>query len=172
MNATNPQYPHKFNPMGPAGYLLTFHTYGTWLHGDPRGSMDRKGHTIPGTPVIPSDQARLRAESSRLKQQPVTFTVSQRESIDRTIHEVSAFNKWLLHAINVRTEHVHVVITALKSPESVMNSFKSWCTRRMRENRLWINVCSPWSRHGSIRYLWNEKDIRAACRYVLYAQTE
>jgi len=172
MNATNLQYTHKYNPMGPAGYLLTFRTYGTWLHGDERGSTDRKGHNIPGTPVISPDQALVEMEKRKLKQPPVTFTISQRKSVDQTIHEVCAHNKWILHAVNPRTQHVHAVITALKSPESVMNSLKSWCTRKMRENRLWNNEHSPWSRHGSTRYLWNEKDIHDAGVYVLYRQEE
>jgi hypothetical protein len=35
---------------GPLAYLITFPTYGTWLHGDERGSVDRD-HNLPGTPV-------------------------------------------------------------------------------------------------------------------------
>lgn len=27
-------------------YLLTWNTFGTWLHGDERGSVDRKGKTF------------------------------------------------------------------------------------------------------------------------------
>jgi hypothetical protein len=28
----------------PLGYLITFRCYGTWLHGDDRGSIDRKAN--------------------------------------------------------------------------------------------------------------------------------
>ena len=171
MNATNPDYTHKYNPNGPAGYFITFSTYGTRLHGDPRGSIDRKGHNIPGTPMVPADPALVKRGTSRLKQPPVTFNNSQRTSIDYTIKQAIAYNNWVLHALNVRTEHVHVVLTASKLPEAIMNSLKAWCTRRMRERGLWNSDYSPWSRHGSTRYLWNEKDIRDACRYVLYGQT-
>ena len=34
----------------PAGHFLTFRTYGTWLHGDARGSVDRF-HNVPGEPL-------------------------------------------------------------------------------------------------------------------------
>jgi len=170
MNATNPDYKHPYNPAGPAGYLLTFHTYGTWLHGDDRGSIDRKSNNIPGTPMLPTDQVRVYKERGRLKQPPVTFNSSQCISIDSTIKDVIAYNKWILHAVNVRTEHLHLVVTAIKSPEVVVNSLKSWCTRRMREQGLWEKELSPWSRHGSTRYLWNEVEIAEACRYVLYGQ--
>jgi REP element-mobilizing transposase RayT len=170
MNSTAPQRSHKFNPLGPAGYFITFRTYGTWLHGDQRGSIDRKGHNVPGTPMIQPDSALVRLETSRLKHLPVTLTAAQRKSVDSTIHEVCAHGKWVLHAANVRTQHTHIVISSLKSPELVMNSVKSWCTRRMRENGLWKNEYSPWSRHGSTRYLWNEMEIHDACVYVLERQ--
>ncbi len=116
MNTKNYNNTHKYNPIGPAAYFLTFHTYGTWFHGDERGSIDRKKHNIPGTPILSPDPALVKLERTRLKQPPVTFTPSQRKSINSTIHEVITYKNWILHAINVRTEHVHVVITALKSP--------------------------------------------------------
>ena len=36
----------------PLAYLITFRTFGTWLHGDDRGSMDRHGKNIYGTERI------------------------------------------------------------------------------------------------------------------------
>jgi len=41
----------------PLAYLITFTTYGTWLHGDPRGSVDRE-HNVWGTPFLDPDRAR------------------------------------------------------------------------------------------------------------------
>jgi hypothetical protein len=35
----------------PIGYLITFRSYGTWLHGDERGSVDRN-HRAYGTPMF------------------------------------------------------------------------------------------------------------------------
>jgi hypothetical protein len=35
----------------PIAYFITFTTYGTWLHGDERGSVD-KGHNRVGTEFI------------------------------------------------------------------------------------------------------------------------
>lgn len=170
MNTTSLNLTHKYNPLGSMGYLITFNTYGTWLHGDSRGSVDRHGKNIPGTPVIPPSQKILNLQKTKLKQSPVTLTIAQRKSIKTTIHEVITHNNWKLHALNTLTEHIHVVLTTSKPPEPVMNSLKSWCTRRMREQRLWINKMTPWSYHGSTRYLWNERDIHDACHYVLYEQ--
>lgn len=112
------------------GYLITFHTYGSWLHGTERGSVDR-AHNIPGTDALPPDAERERAEFQRLKQQPVELDARQRASVEKTIEEVCAHRGWQLHAVNVRTNHVHVVVSARPAPEKVMNDFKSYCTRRL-----------------------------------------
>ena len=66
MEPTKTTYSHRYNPLGPCGYLITFHTYGTWLHGDSRGSIDRINN-IPGIPMLNSKQNRVLFEKSELK---------------------------------------------------------------------------------------------------------
>ena len=170
MNTASSHPPNKFNPNGPVAYFITFHTYGTWLHGDENGSVDKNDDNKPGTPVISPNPDLMKFKRLRMKYPPVTLTYKQRKSIDSTISNVSAYNNWKLHAVSARTEHIHVVISALKSPEAVMNSLKSWCTRKMREQGLWIHDNSPWSFHGSTRYIWNEESLQRVCNYVLYCQ--
>jgi REP element-mobilizing transposase RayT len=165
------KYPHEYNITGPAAYFITFNTYGTWLHGDDRGSADRKVHNIPGTPVLTADSVIQEKERSRLKNPPITLNREQRRIIESTIREVIEYNQWRLHAINVRTEHIHVVLTAgAQKPEFIMNRFKSWCTRALRESGLLGNEITLWSRHGSTRYLWSENDVHEVVKYVLYRQ--
>jgi REP element-mobilizing transposase RayT len=169
MNATDPQRIRQFNPLGPAGYFFTILTYGSWLHGDKRGSVDRKSN-LPGAPILDPNENLERFQRSMMIDSPVYLCQNQRKIIETTIREVVSHNNWLLHAVNARTQHVHAVITAIKKPESVMNSLKSWCTRRMREKGLWTSENTPWARHGSTRYLWSEKDVRDAANYVLNCQ--
>jgi REP element-mobilizing transposase RayT len=170
MNATDTQFKHEYNPAGPAAYFITFHTYGTWLHGDKRGSIDHKVNNIPGTPILSADSSREEKAQSRLKQPPVTLNWEQRKTIESAIEKVVKHNGWVLHAVNARREHVHCVITAPKRPEPVMNQLKSWCTRVLRESELLDKEISPWSRHGSTRYLWLEKDVLEVVRYVRFRQ--
>ncbi len=170
MNSRNPYSPHKYSSGDPVAYFLTFRTYGTWLHGDLRGSTSRKKDQTGSKKVAP-DPLLMQIEFSKLKQKPVTFTYIQRKLVDTTIRDVSDYNNWVLHALNVRTQHVHVVITAQKPPEQVENSLKSWCTRRMRENGLWDSEYSPWSRHGSSRYICDEAGLQRVCRYVTDGQS-
>jgi hypothetical protein len=49
-------HPHReFNAdRVPLAYLITFRAYGTWLHGDSRGSVDRF-HNRYGVPLIPAN---------------------------------------------------------------------------------------------------------------------
>ena len=83
---------------------------------------------------------------------------------------VCAYKQWTLHEINVRTTHMHVVVSAPTTVEQVMQTLKAWITRRLREARLVKPETRIWSRHGSTRYLWNERQLRSACSYVLDAQ--
>ena len=54
-------------------YHITWGTYGMRLHGDPRGTVDRK-HNTHNMPVLGFDQHRWEREKSNLKFPPVTFT--------------------------------------------------------------------------------------------------
>jgi REP element-mobilizing transposase RayT len=87
-----------------------------------------------------------------------------------TVRETCQAAGWSLYALNVRTNHVHVVVAAPLAPERVMTSLKAWCTRRLRENQLVAPGARPWTRHGSTRYLWTERDVDGACHYVIHEQ--
>src|SRR5437763_10481531 len=71
----------------PLGYLITFRTYGTWLHGDDRGSIDRHNNRY-GAPLVTPNQRWLAYNKAQLKHRPVQLTRKQRalikESIERT----------------------------------------------------------------------------------------
>ena len=158
-------------PNGPLAYLITFPTYGTWLHGDRRGSVDRD-HNIPGTPMLAPDPVRCRREGQRLKHPPVELDAQRRAVVHRSIMEVADHRGWTVHALNVRSNHVHVVVTADNTPEQVMTAFKSWSTRRMTEGCVLPHGTKAWVRHGSTRYLWKAESVEAACRYVCEGQGE
>ena len=154
----------------PLGYLITFRCYGTWLHGDERGSIDRFHNRYKSPYLPPSDRRRIRNERE-LKSQPLTLDIEQRQSVDIAIRGVCMHRSWQLHAINVRTNHVHVVVSigAIK-PERALNSLKSYATRRMREDGNWKEPHSPWADKGSNRYLWNERSLALAIDYVINGQ--
>ena len=155
----------------PLAFLITFRTYATWLHGDERGSVDRN-HNVPGTPLLPSDPRREVEERWLTTIAPVMLSDAQREVVHRAILDVCRHRRWALHALNVRTNHVHLVVSSDEGPERVMNTLKSWATRRLTEAGQWAGGSRPWSRHGSTRYLWKPEQVENACRYVTEAQDE
>jgi REP element-mobilizing transposase RayT len=153
----------------PLGYLITFRAYGTWLHGDVRGSVDRF-HNLYGTPDIPPDALWRRYNEQMMKLEPVSLDHVRRAAIKEAIRETCEFRNWNLHAQNVRTNHVHVVVTAPCNPEFVLSSLKANATRKMREEGCWTNNQTPWAQKGSKRWLWTSNQLEAAIDYVVDGQ--
>ena len=133
----------------PLGFLITFRTYGTRLHGEDRGSVDRRLYHRYGTPDMPANRKILSDERVELKTKPVFLNKHQRAIVGAAIKEVCQERKYALYAVNVRTNHVHVVVNCSRRPEVVMNSFKSYATRKLRSADLLSSQARPWARHGS-----------------------
>ena len=154
----------------PLAYFISFRGYGTWLHGDERGSVDGK-HCGYGTEFAPPHLGVAEAERARMKHPPVRLSDAAREIVERTLEEVCKHRAWVLHAQNARTNHVHLVVRAPgRTPERVSEDLKSWCTRRLREAGIVPRDVQPWSRGRSNPYLWKDEDVRAAVAYVMDGQ--
>src|SRR4051812_31323308 len=149
----------------PLAYLITFRSYGTWLHGDDRGSVDRF-HNKYGEPYIPENSRWHAYNREALKSPPVTLKSKQRKSIEFAIRDTCTKRKWDLYAFNIRTNHVHTVVAiGWKKPEVALNAFKANATRQMREDGCWSSPRSPWVDKGSKRRLWNEQSLQRAIDY-------
>ena len=154
----------------PLGYLITFRCYGTWLHGDTRGSIDRF-HNRYKSSYIPPNKRWHERNAHVLVGRPVLLGAFQRKSVENAIRETCRFRTWHLHALNVRTNHIHIVVSigSIK-PERALSAFKANATRQMREDGAWQNESSPWAEKGSKRYLWTEQSIAKAMAYVINGQ--
>jgi hypothetical protein len=84
----------------PLAYFISFRTYGTWLHGDKRGSIDRF-HNAYLSPYIKRNERWRDYNQQRLKAKPLILKAKQRRSIEAAIRETCNIRKWLLQAINV-----------------------------------------------------------------------
>ena len=155
----------------PVGFLITFRCYGTWLHGDKRGSFDRD-HRIYGTSGLPPSAMRRQHDRELLKQPPVRLNFGQREKVEFAIRDTCAIRRWKLYTVNVRTNHVHAVVSATKKPEAVLSALKANATRTMREANVWESELSPWSLGGSTKYLWDDRELADAIAYVECDQGE
>jgi REP element-mobilizing transposase RayT len=154
----------------PLAYLITFRCYGTWLHGDERGSIDRF-HNRYKSPYISSNEQWRKHNTRKLKGEPVTLDAACRAAVDKAVRETCILRRWLLRAINVRTNHIHVVVSIGDTkPARALNAFKANATRQMRQDDCWAQAYSPWADKGSERYLWNEHSIERAIDYVVSGQ--
>jgi REP element-mobilizing transposase RayT len=154
----------------PLAYLITFRCYGTWLHGDARGSIDRFRNQYQ-SPYIEANEKWHRHNLQNLKGESVNLNANQREIVEQSIRECCNLRDWFLRALNVRTNHVHVVVSiGSKKPELALNAFKANATRHLREHGCWHLEKSPWSDKGSKRRLWNDPSVERAIHYVINGQ--
>lgn len=111
----------------PLAYFLTWSTYGTWLPGDECGWIEYgHGWHLP-------DSARKLEAGARMTEDACRLDNEQRQVVERQVAETCQLRGWDLHAVNCRSNHLHVVVTASPAPKIVRNQLKAWCTRRLKE---------------------------------------
>jgi len=148
----------------PIGYFLTWVTYGTWLPGDSRGWVEyRHGWQLPD-PVREAEAAAKMAEDAcRLGKQ-------QRGAVEGQIGETCRHRGWHLHAVNCRSNHVHVVVSAADvRPKKIRTDLKAWATKCLKQ-RFDAQRENWWAERGSIRFLYDEDSLEAAVAYVTEGQ--
>jgi REP element-mobilizing transposase RayT len=143
--------------------------YGAWLHGDKRLLVNRSHHQI-GTPYLPANLIRENCAKNRMIDKPYLLEPRQQKIVLDSIKETCIYRQWALLAAHVRTNHVHVIVHALTSPEIILNSFKSYCSRKLNQSQIESAQTKRWARHGSTRYLWKTENVESAIHYVVYEQ--
>ena len=76
----------------PLAYLLTWTCYGTWLHGDDRGSVDRT-HCMPGEAYLPANAGRVQFEVRAMDGQAMRLGVRERSVVHSAINRTRVFSK-------------------------------------------------------------------------------
>jgi REP element-mobilizing transposase RayT len=153
----------------PLAYFITFSTHGTWLHGDERGSVDDQ-HNAYGEPFAPANALRHGRNREQLKTPEYRLTPEARTVVDAAIRETCAHRGWDLRALNVRSNHVHLVVRGGVDPIKVMNDCKAWATRRLREAGMADANQRVWTRRGSMRKLFTGDAVSNAIHYTLHEQ--
>jgi REP element-mobilizing transposase RayT len=154
-------------PDDPIAFFFTWSTYGTWLPGDARGWTEyRHGFQLPDPILELECRARMTEDACRLK-------LEQRQRVHDQIAETCDHRRWVLHAVNCRTNHVHVVLSSSAAPKTIREQLKAWCTRRLKEQQAAAGIAEAelrenwWTERGSIRWIFQESDLAAAIEYVL-----
>jgi len=147
-------------------YFLTWTTYGSWLPGDARQWVHKRGSAAIA--YCEPDSKRAQFARQLMEQAPVRLDSVERRAVGDAIRRVCAFKGWALGALNVRSNHVHVVVTAAdEGPECVMVCLKAWASRRLNESRGDKARRRWWTRHGSTRYLNTPEALQRAVEYVV-----
>ena len=145
----------------PLAYFITFTTRGSWLHGDLRGSYTKGGKFVP-----PNDHW-VQMETQATNDPPLLLSEEQRSAVEKGVRELCLKRQWQLHEINVRSNHVHIVVTAVEiKPEKVMSDIKAKATRVLRKMKTISEDRKPWTEHGSTIYLFIHEEFVNACHYV------
>jgi REP element-mobilizing transposase RayT len=153
----------------PLAYLLTFRTYGTWLHGDERTSV-REGWYRYGHPRYRTNATLERWMAEEMDQPAIVLSLEMRSVVENAIRELCERREILLRAVNVRTNHAHSVVSAAQKPERIADALKAHATKRSRESGLIDPSMRVLSRGRSRKYLWKPRHVIAAVEYTLYGQ--
>ncbi len=148
----------------PSALFITWTTYGSWLPGDHRGWRKWKRGEQPAQPLL-EDWCR-----DRMKEQPVLLTSTQRGAVESVIREHATIRAWKLHAVSVRSNHVHVVVTAAAEPKQVRDQFKANATRILRALPQPIKNEKVWTKGGDIEFIDADDDLEQVVIYVTEAQ--
>ncbi len=158
-------------------YFLTWPTYGTWLPGDERGWVQyRRGMQLPD-PILQQEAA------AQMTEYACRLDHEQRQVVETTIADHCRIRGWTLHAVNCRSNHLHVVVAANRHPDEVREQLKAWCTRRLkdlehtRRSRSQLRRAAPMRRSariggpsGSGLYVNDEDGLETLIQYVCDAQ--
>jgi REP element-mobilizing transposase RayT len=144
--------------------LVTWTTYGAWLPGDARGWRKKGvGHQQPR----PYLEAWCR---KRMRENGVVLRPCDRRTVEFACKEHCVYRSWHLLAVNVRSNHVHVVVATDTSPQKVRDQLKANCTRALRQQHPPLKSKKIWTKGGDCELLDSDEEVDAAVQYVLEAQ--
>jgi REP element-mobilizing transposase RayT len=149
----------------PLGLFITWTVYGTFLPGDARGWRNRHSGEQLGRPNLET------WHRGRLNHDVITLDDSMRNVADAAIREICGVRSWTAWAIAVRSNHVHVVVTAPEyKPALVRDQMKAKATMELRRTFVVWRDRPVWTAKGDIEFLDSETDIEQCVAYVAEAQ--
>ena len=153
----------------PPAYFITFTTYGNWMHGDARESIDPK-HNQFLTPRIKQNKNLQNNMREKMRGQIIILNELQRETVLKSIIHASNHYHWRLYAAHVRTNHIHILINAMEKPDRVTTKIKSFATRFLKTHHPEIPIQKLWARGKSARYVWDLAFLSIVHNYIIEEQ--
>ncbi len=145
----------------PLAFFLTFTVYGTFLQGDSRWWRSRGRGPQRPQPLLEQ------WHRDRLNHDVILLDESQRSVVEHEVVRLSEFRGWTLWKISVRSNHVHVVVTATNANGSkIRDQIKANCTRALREKFTQFIDRPVWSVGGDWKCINTDEDLG---QVILYA---
>jgi REP element-mobilizing transposase RayT len=169
-----------------AWWHLTNTTYGTWLPGDPRGSVTsvrdhrkddprsvaRFEHDRLGQEYEPHLPGLHLAAIEQMKGPPIYLDLPKAELILQQFRETATHRKWPLRAVAIMCSHWHLVVRAPDEldPNKLLGDFKAYGSRALNRTYGMPPSETWWTRDGSKRKIGTDGYLKNAVNYVLYEQ--
>jgi REP element-mobilizing transposase RayT len=149
----------------PIAYHITFGTYGTRLHGDERGTVDRSMNQ-PGDPIIGADRAWWELERNKLKFDPVVLTPEQMRFAESVMPSICERGAWEHRTGAGGPDHIHHLVTSAADGDAVRKWFKRWLGEAMSAKWPRPEGATWWAEGGSVKWVWTGAYYRAVFGYV------
>ncbi len=149
----------------PLAYHITFGTYGTRLHGDERGTVDRRQNT-PGEPIIGRDDDWQQLEASQLNFPPVQLSDEQRLYVEQIIPAICARGGWAYHTCAARRDHLHVELSASAEGKAARKWLKRWLGEALSKRWPLPQGARWFAVGGSVHSIWNRKYFERVFGYI------
>ena len=148
-------------PRCPLALYLTWNTYGSWPQGDPHGWIRR------ADPLRYDHDPAIVAHCRERQREPtVTFTAEERAVVADSIDRSCAQRGWPVHGRCVRTQHVHLVVSATMASQPLLIALKGEATRALRARWPTLDAQRLWARRGYVVALYTERALARVVAYV------
>lgn len=157
MQAPLPQPDHQT-------WHITFGTYATRLHDDPRPTVDRRHNKI-NTPFPPPDPRRQQQPSAP----PLLLTRAQRHHVEALIPRLCTRSNWIYRtcAAAHESDHVHILLDAPRPVHG--KQIRQWLKRWLSQSL--TNTYGPparrwWVEGGSTKPVKDPQYLKNATSYI------
>lgn len=157
-------------PHLPLAFHITISTFGTRLHGDPRGTVDRD-HNAFGEPVLPTNVARQARERSLQQFPAVILLLEQCRYLEEVGADIATRGGWTLHTIAAAADHLHALISADAEGAVVRRLWKRWLSQALSQRWSLAPGAKWWADGGSVKWIWDDAYLRIASEYIANQST-
>ena len=105
-----------------------------------------------------------------MNEPPVLLNSNQRIAVESVCRKHAEIRGWELHAVNARSNHVQLVVTADADGKMVRSQFKANATNILRQPPNPIANKKVWTRGGDIKIVDGDDAMDRVVLYITVAQ--